>query len=191
MQTGLSPLSLRFTYSIFSFGYHWTSSSGDTELKKIYNSFQFPYKWHGFCQNVGHPPYPNTHTCSNQNQFKVLMISLNFSWGFVHFHWHYCNKRPTGIKSHEYHNPYTELSGIFFLYAFHYLVSGFKKSKHSNEYSSTTWNLATRTMECMILVKNFKIGVNAWRMTSNQKFIRQEIPREAKLPVHKLLQCRC
>lgn len=53
MQTGLSPLSLRFTYSIFSFGYHWTSSSGDTELKKklsipsvsIINYMDFAKRW--------------------------------------------------------------------------------------------------------------------------------------------------
>lgn len=88
MQTGLSPLSLRFTYSIFSFGYHWTSSSsGDTEFeKKIIIHFCYKHQTHRY-------------TCSKQNHCKVNAI-LKFSWGLVHFHWHYFNKRPTCLNSH-------------------------------------------------------------------------------------------
>lgn len=77
MQTGLSPLSLRFTYSIFSFGYHWTSSSGDTELKKIFLPFSFHKQLLWILPKGGTSPLPPTHmcTCSNQNHYKVLMIS--------------------------------------------------------------------------------------------------------------------
>lgn len=182
MQTGLSPLSLRFTYSIFSFGYHWTSSSGDTEFKKNIIPFSFHTNDTDFAKMWD--PYPNTHTCSNQNQFKVLMISLNFSWGFVHFHWDYSNKRPTGIKSHMSTITHKQnCQEFFFLYAFHYLVSGLKKSKHINDGLWNVW-FWRKTLR-------YEFKTNAWKMTSNQKFIRQEIPREAKLPVHKLLQCRC
>lgn len=79
MQTGLSPLSLRFTYSIFSFGYHWTSSSGDTELKKISFLSVSINNYYGFCQKVGHPPFPQ-HTCIHE----VTKITMK-SWWYLKF----------------------------------------------------------------------------------------------------------